>query len=219
MIENRLSPCYEFKATGTDASGTFSGYAATFMGQPDSYGDLIKSGAFTGSLTKFAENNSAPAMLWSHSPDAPIGKWLSLKQDTHGLAVTGRLTLATQRGSEAHALMKDGALGLSIGYRVNPGGATYEKSSRILTSVDLLEISAVSMPANSAAKITAVKSAYPRPLNIREFEAALRDACGFSVREAKRIASTGWPALTRRDDEAGQEIAALLRAATREFSL
>lgn len=219
MTENRLSPAFEFKLAGADASGTFTGYASTFGGTPDSYGDIIAPSAFTESLKQFALNDSAPALLWAHDPTEPIGKWLSLKQDAHGLAVTGKLTLGTKRGSDARALMQDGALALSIGYKVRPGGSTYEKSNRILTSVDLLEISAVSMPANPGAKITAVKSAYPRPLNIREFEAALRDACGFSVREAKRIASTGWPALTRRDDEADQEIAALLRAATKEFSL
>lgn len=218
MIETRLSIPFEFKATA-QASGEFTGYASTFGGQPDSYGDIIAPGAFTDSLKQFSLNDSAPALLWAHDTTEPIGRWIALKQDMHGLAVTGKLTLGTKRGSEAHALMKDGALGLSIGFRVNPGGTVYQGSNRILKSIELFEISAVAMPANPSAKVTGVKSAIPRPINIRELEAALRDACGFSIREAKRIASAGWPALAHRDGEADQEIAALLKAATKDFSL
>lgn len=218
MIENRLSPVFEFKLGGTEAIGTFSGYASTFGGTADAYGDVIAPGAFAKSLESFVLKNAAPALLWAHDGSEPIGRWLSLKEDRHGLAVTGKLTLGTKRGSEAHALMKDDALGLSIGYLVNPGGSTYEKSNRILTSIELFEISAVAVPANQLAKITAVKSAFPRPTNIRELESLLRDACGLSVREAKTVASAGWPALARRD-EAGQEIAELLRSAAKDFSL
>jgi hypothetical protein len=135
--------------------------------------------------------------------------------------VDGKLTLATRRGAETYALMKDGALGLSIGFRVNPGGAVYEGSVRILKSLQLFEVSAVALPANPAARVTGVKSSASimRPGNIREFEAALHDACGFSVREAKRMASAGWAALQRKDDsEEVQEIAALFLKAATEFN-
>jgi hypothetical protein len=67
--------------------------------------------------------------------------------------------------------------------------------------------------------VTGVKStAFPRPENIREFEAALRDTCGFSEREARRIASAGWAAL-RRDDagDALNQIAAWLHQAAKDF--
>ena len=116
----------------------------------------------------------------------------------HGLAVEGKLTIGTKRGAEAYALMNDEALALSIGYRIQPNGAEYQGSTRILKGVDLFEISAVALPANPAARVTSVKLL--KPLNIRDFEAALRDACGLSVREAKRVASVGWPVLQRRDD-------------------
>lgn len=86
MTENRLSPCYEFKLAGAEANGTFTGYASTFGGTPDAYGDLIAPSAFTESLKQFALKDSAPALLWAHDPSEPIGKWLALKQDQHGLA-------------------------------------------------------------------------------------------------------------------------------------
>ena len=221
MTENRFSPCYEFKLAGSEATGTFAGYASTFGGIPDSYGDIIAPGAFLASLAEHRQKGSLPAMLWAHQPDEPIGRWITLKEDSHGLAVEGKLTIGTKRGAEAYALMNDGALGLSVGFRVQPDGARYQGSTRILKGVDLLEISPVAMPANSFARVTGVKSALSKPVNIREFEAALRDACGLSVREAKRVASAGWPALQHRDDASDEltTIAAHFSLAALEIQL
>jgi uncharacterized protein len=217
-MTDKVSPVFEFKASAVEASGTFAGYASTFGGAPDSYGDIIAPGAFSETLKDHLAKASVPAMLWAHQTSNPIGRWTSLKENAHGLAVQGKLTLATQRGAEAHALMKDDALGLSIGFRVNPGGEAYQRSNRILKSLQLFEVSAVAIPANPGARVTGVKSAeFMRPQSIRDFEAALRDVCGFSVREAKRIASAGWPALLRRDDAEGEEIAAMLRKAALDF--
>ena len=66
-------------------------------------------------------------MLWAHDPSEPIGKWVSLSEDRVGLRVEGKLALKTQRGSDAYELLKMDALGLSIGYRVASGGATYSQ--------------------------------------------------------------------------------------------
>src|SRR3989304_10622453 len=193
-METRLSPVFETKFAGFgEAAGIFQGYASTFGGEPDSLGDVIQAGAFAESLAEHRANGTSPAMFWAHQSAEPIGKWLSLAEDRRGLAVEGKLS-PTRRGNEAHALMKDDALGLSIGYRVRTGGESFARSNRILKAVDLVEISVVALPANLAARITSVKSAaFLRPESIREFEFRLREACGFSVREAKRIASAGWP--------------------------
>jgi len=218
MIETRFSPAYEFKLAGTEAAGTFAGYASTFNGPVDSFGEIIKPGAFADSLAEHRAAGTRPALLWAHQSAEPIGAWTSVKEDAHGLAVQGRLTLGTRRGAEAHALMKDGALALSIGFRVNAGGSSYSGDTRILQSVDLIEISTVSLPANPAARVTSVKSAAGiRPSDIRQFESFLRDA-GFSTREAKRLCAGGWAALSRRDD-AGEadEISALLQKAAQDF--
>jgi len=220
MIETRFTPPYEFKFAGGDAAGSFSGYASTFLGAPDAYGDLIAPGSFADSLAEHKAAGTTPALLFSHMTSEPIGRWTSIKEDRHGLHVEGKLTLGTQRGQEVRALMQDDALGLSIGFRINPGGVDYQGQNRILKSLELVEISAVSIPANPAAKVTGIKSAASlRPDNIRTFEAALRDACGFSHREAKRIASAGWSAFLRRDDASDEldEVAVLLRSAALDF--
>lgn len=218
MLETRLSPLYEFKFAGGDAAGNFAGYASTFMGTPDAYGDLIAAGAFAESLKEHQAAGSTPALLWAHDTSEPIGRWSQIKEDRYGLAVEGKLTLATKRGQEARALMQDNALGLSIGYRVAPGGSSYQGESRILKKIQLFEISAVAIPANPAARVTSVKSATgTRPGDIRQFESFLRDA-GFSTREAKRLCAGGWAALMRRDDAGdADEISVLLRRAAQDF--
>ena len=75
-----------------------------------------------------------------------------------GLLVEGKLALRTQKGGEAYELLKLGALtGLSIGYRVVASMADAKRKARILTDVDLFEISLVTFPANEAARVGEVK--------------------------------------------------------------
>lgn len=143
----------------TAGAGLVSGYASVFGGKPDSYGDVIAPGAYAASLKAHREAGTMPLLLWQHDPTQPVGRWLDVKEDDHGLHVTGQLILETEKGREAHALLKGKALnGLSIGYRVIdferlPGGG------RLLKQIELIEISLVSIPAASAARITSVKSA------------------------------------------------------------
>ena len=147
-----------------DTSGTISGYAAVFNGPPDSYGDVIAPGAFAASLTEHKAAGSRPLLLWQHDPTQPIGVWEEVREDAKGLAVTGRLVLETRAGAEAYALLRAGALsGLSIGFltkkaETRPGGG------RLLKAADLIEISLVSRPAQSRARVTGVKAADAAPL-------------------------------------------------------
>ena len=96
-------------------------------------------------------------MFWIHDPSEPIGKWTAAQEDRHGLKVLGKLTLATQRGAEARALAKDGALGLSVGYQTKD--SEYRDGARVLKEIKLFEVSLVGLPMNPKAEITSVKSA------------------------------------------------------------
>lgn len=143
----------------SDEAGVIEGYASLFGGEPDSYGDTIAKGAFAGSLAEHKAARTAPLMLWMHDPSEPIGVWHEVREDASGLAVKGRLILETVRGREAHALLKAGALnGLSIGFRVRDAERRQD-GGRLLTEIDLVEISLVSMPAARRARVTSVKSA------------------------------------------------------------
>ena len=207
--------------------GTFEGYASTFGGAPDSYGDVVEAGAFAKSLGRHVKEKSAPVMLWQHNPDEPIGVWDNLAEDDKGLKGTGRFVLETTRGREAYALLKAGAIkGLSIGYRIvkgEPDGKVFR-----LKELDLVEISLATFPANRRAGVTAVKSErmedFARrlrdgdPMPIKEFEDILRDA-GVPKAMATQIASVGYSKVFRGDpeDKAKEPDLSPLREALRSF--
>jgi HK97 family phage prohead protease len=147
------------------ADGVFTGYASVF-GIVDQQNEIVAKGAFLRTLTGWQRQGRSPAMLWMHDPTQPIGLWLSVREDANGLAVEGRLALGTQKGREAYELLKMGALtGLSIGYRVISSKIDATRKARVLTDVDLFEISLVTFPANEAARVTTVKA--PRKLPAR----------------------------------------------------
>lgn len=219
----RLSPAFAFKLATVEEAGRFAGYASTFGGPADSFGDVIAPGAFARSLAEHKAAGSAPAMLWQHDSHSLIGRWSAVTEDERGLAVEGKLTLEVQRAREAYALMQDGALnGLSIGFRTR-ASRLQQGGGRVLTDIELLEISLVTLPANSGARIGDVKAGTKygagEIATIRDYEAALRDGLGFTPRAAKRLAAGGWPALAEREVRDGRDaLAAALQRAGRWFS-
>jgi len=156
MTIQHISRPLAVKSLGAD--GLFVGYASVFD-NVDSYNEVVAKGAFARTLAQWKAKNAAPAMLWMHDPNCPIGLWLTLGEDQNGLVVQGRLALSTQKGREAYELLKMKALtGLSIGYRVVESKIDTKRKARILTDVELFEISLVTFPANDAARVSAVKS-------------------------------------------------------------
>lgn len=150
-------------AGSTEADGTFSGHAAVF-GEADAYGDTIRPGAFARSLAEHRGRGTRPLMLWSHDPAEPVGIWQELAEDAKGLKVKGQLVLETARGKEAYALLRAGALdGLSIGFRAR-SAERGPNGGRVVTDIELIEISLVAIPAAGRARITQVRSA-GRPSN------------------------------------------------------
>lgn len=213
----RVAPPHELKLAGS-AEGMVSGWASTFGGEPDAYGDIIEANAFKGSIAQHKADGSAPLMLWSHNPDEPVGRWIEFYEDERGLFMRGQLNLETSRGKDAHAHLKAGDLnGLSIGYRVPPGGAKAgPNGTTILTNLELLEASVVAFPANRRARITGIKSFGSRA----ELEALLREH--LPGRAVKKLLHGGWPALSGEDiddepDPAMNELVRALKAARLEL--
>ena len=178
-------------------TGGFEGYASVFH-NVDGGMDVMRPGAFTKTL----KGERRVKMLWQHDPHQVIGVWDEMAEDERGLYVKGRLLLDVQKGMEAYALLKNGALdGMSIGYRTIAASDEADGRVRALEEVELFEISLVTFPMNERATVTNVKSIK----TIREFEKALRDA-GFSQREAKAVAAEGFKGFAaHRDDVAVDE--------------
>jgi uncharacterized protein len=135
-------------------AGRFSGYAAIFD-VADTGRDIIRAGAFASSL--HLRSRFDVPLLWQHDQHEPIGIIEQLREDNRGLHVTAKLSLDSSRGKDAYALMKDGAItGLSIGYRARDARPLPRSTLRELRSVDLIEISLVSLPMQPLARLTAV---------------------------------------------------------------
>lgn len=212
MIFNRYSLPLEIKAT--TQSGQFEGYASVFD-NVDLVGDTVAHGAFTKSLSDHQAAGSTPAMLYAHNQSMPIGKWLEFTEDAHGLFVRGKLTLGVKQAQEAHALMLDDALGLSIGFatvRQEDAGAGVNR----LMELKLHEVSVVGLPANIAAKITAVKS-LSQVQSIREYESLIKSQFGASNREAKMLSAGGWYAYRGGDNL--DNLAAILQSSRNKFGV
>jgi HK97 family phage prohead protease len=159
MDIKHIACALQVKTLGGD--GIFSGYASVF-GEVDQQNEIVAAGAFARTLKQWQQQNRLPAMLWMHDPTQPIGLWQSIREDTNGLLVDGRLALRTQKGADAYELLKMGALtGLSIGYRVVASRVDSKRKARVLTDVDLFEISLVTFPANEQARVSTVKSPAP----------------------------------------------------------
>jgi len=127
----------------------FAGYAAVFD-RPDRGGDVVQAGAFARNLAR----GGAVPLLWQHRPERPIGRIEYLKEDRRGLRVIGRLSRGAA-GREAAALVKDGALsGLSFGYRVR---AAEGSAPRMLSELELVEVSRVTFPMQPSARVHAVE--------------------------------------------------------------
>lgn len=99
-------------------------------------------------------------VLWQHDKTEPIGGIVAAREDAHGLAVTGKLDLDTELGRRAHSGMKSGYLcGLSFGFDAVKTDFTpiAGKSVRRLTEIRLWEVSPVTFPANTEARVEEVK--------------------------------------------------------------
>lgn len=182
-LERKAYSLGEVKVISADDSVemTFSGYGAVF-GNVDSYGDVIAKGAFLKTLSDSRKSGTWPAMLSQHGGAfgedmTPIGVWTEMREDDVGLYVEGKFA-PTMKGKEAYELLKmkprPAYAGLSIGFRPTEWvmRSKPEEPRRTLKSVDLLEVSLVTFPANPKARVTGVKSSF----NPREMEDALREA-------------------------------------------
>lgn len=173
--------------------GTFTGYASVFNGV-DSYGDTILPGAFIDTL-----KTTWPKMFVNHDMwDLPVGKWLSIEEDSTGLIVTGEFTPGMDDAADTYAALKHGTVdGLSIGYVLKSGdyddrqpGESGFGEGRIIKRVSrLVEISVVTYPADDAARVNNVKSEIDSLQNISDFERCLRDLGGFTRSEALHFAT------------------------------
>ena len=64
MITKEFSVKYKDEGTGM-----LEGYASTWVRTPDSYGDVVKSGAFARTLQERWNGDKGIPLLWAHQMD------------------------------------------------------------------------------------------------------------------------------------------------------
>lgn len=169
MQQGGSSQIYYIKSGNSKRNTMIYGYASVF-GTPDTDNDIVAKGAFKNT------NYDRVKLLWQHDMASPIGKINLLEEDEYGLKIEAEINNATNLGLQASELVKQRAVdGLSIGFKVksfefNPEGF------RVITDIDLMEVSIVTFPANQNAQINCIKN--------QKFE---QEAINFELAEIERL--------------------------------
>lgn len=150
----RFATCPPPRGRETDGALVIHGYASLW-GVADLNGDVVARGAFADSLARTGAEGVR--MLHQHEARAVVGVWGEMVEDDRGLFVWGRIFDWSAEARFAGALSRAGALdGLSIGFRA--AKARRDGRLRVLTSVELWEVSLVTFPALVGARFQLSRS-------------------------------------------------------------
>lgn len=158
MRERLYASLIEVKSFN-DETGEFEGYASTF-GNVDNGNDVCVKGCFSDTLAEITKTGQMPGLFWQHDKKEPIGEWLQIKEDAKGLWVKGKLWVnkGIARADQAYAMLKSaGPKGLSIGFIAEKVRKTANGVREILKTA-LAEVSVVTFPMNTMARVVSVKS-------------------------------------------------------------
>lgn len=220
---NKKTRDFGFEIKAAERGGFFSGYASVFD-VVDSYDEIVKRGAFVDTIAEAKAKGRKFPVLWNHNSSEPLGTYSVIREDDHGLYVEGKLLIdSVTRAAEIHQLAADGAIsGLSIGFEYRESVLDEESGIRSLTALKLYEISLCCFPANEESRTIAIRrklDAGELP-TITDLEKSLREAMGFSRRQAALIAAKGYRHFLSESGRADNFIAAAnLLEKMRGFSL
>lgn len=161
-----------------EGNGSLEGYASTWIEKPDSYGDIVKSGAFTNTLKNRWKGGKGIPLLWSHQMDnldAFLGS-AEANEDEKGLHFVAAFD-GTPEAQRVRELYKDGRLSkFSFAYDILDEGPVELDGgvkANELRELELYEISCVMIPANDDAGVVDAKAGRR---NSGKDEGTIRDA-------------------------------------------
>lgn len=159
-------------------NGYIEGYASTWHKIPDAYGDIVAKGAFAKSLAKYEETGRSIPFLWSHEMGTLKSYIGTCKADEDEIGLHFIASFDdTEEAQRVRQLYKDGRMSkFSFAYdTLDSATVTLEDGTKAneLRELDIFEISAVLVPANSFAEVIDVKSGRR---NSTKDEKAIRDA-------------------------------------------
>lgn len=198
----------EIDLAGGEHEWRVNGYATKF-GNANCYGFKIAQGAYADLIASGVK----PLMFFNHdSYLVPIGRWDSLEENARGLKVSGVLTQGVSLASDVYAALRAGTVdGLSVSIGWNSEDESEEDGILTLSKISALdEISIVTFPADSKARVSQVLSAddiderIESLATVRDLETFLREVAHLSKRQSGWLLSKAkacFAADTRRDDE------------------
>lgn len=144
---------FDVKAVEDSETLTITGFAST--NDQDRQGDIIAASAWQEpSALKDYLNN--PIILAQHDHTKPIGLMTDHEATEKGLKITAEISEAA---GTFFKLIKEGILKtFSVGFRIKDADWNTDLDAFLIKSVELLEISVVSIPANQSALFSVQKS-------------------------------------------------------------
>ena len=148
-----------------------AGYANTIV--KDRAGDVVTAQAWAKGVENYRRN---PVLLYQHKHENPIGRVEKITVDKKGIFVEAAVSEAAEKNHGVQTLIKDGALkSFSVGFRVKDGKYNREDDSMMITDVELLEISVVSVPCNQDS-LFSIRKSFDSENDYKEFVKSFEDA-------------------------------------------
>ena len=148
-----------------------AGYANTIV--KDRAGDIVTAQAWAKGVENYRRN---PVLLYQHKHENPIGRVEKITVDKKGIFVEAAVSEAAEKNHGVQTLIKDGALkSFSVGFRVKDGKYNREDDSMMITDVELLEISVVSVPCNQDS-LFSIRKSFDSENDYKEFVKSFEDA-------------------------------------------
>ena len=141
-----------------------AGYANTTA--KDRAGDVVTAQAWAKGVENYRRN---PVLLYQHKHDNPIGRVDKITVDKKGIFVEAAVSEAAEKNHGVQTLIKDGALkSFSVGFRVKDGKYNSNDDTMMITDVELLEISVVSVPCNQDS-LFSIRKSFDSEKDYKEF--------------------------------------------------
>ena len=178
-----LNSSFETKALKKGSKSLkIAGYANTTA--KDRSGDIVTAEAWAKGVDNYRRN---PVLLYQHKHDCPIGRVDNIRVDKKGIFVEGMVSEAAEKNHGVQTLIKDGALkSFSVGFRVKDGKYNREDDSMMITEVELLEISVVSVPCNQDS-LFSIRKSFDSDEEFNEFKKSLKEADAEEIKKMRKI--------------------------------
>ena len=178
-----LNSSFETKALSKKSKSLkIAGYANTTA--KDRSNDVVTAEAWAKGVDNYRKN---PVLLYQHKHDNPIGRVENIRVDRKGIFVEAAVSEAAEKNHGVQTLIKDGALkSFSVGFRVKDGKYNRDDDSMLITDVELLEISVVSVPCNQES-LFSIRKSFETDSEYEEFKKSLKEASAEEIKMMRKI--------------------------------